>query len=277
MLLGGISAKEVHAQNLNRVFGKTEGAFVLYDLRNNRYIRHNEARCRRRFTPASTFKLPNSLIGLETGVVRDADFMIRWDRQRYPAEGRPNIEPFIHWWHDQTLRSAMKHSVLWYYIEVAGQVGARRMQRYITQFQYGNGDTSGGIEQFWRNSSLQISADEQVEFLKRFYLEKLSVSRRSTEIVKDILLLEQTLDYRLSGKTGAAPKETGGTLAWFVGYLERGSDVYFFALNMDGANYEAIRDERINLTKRVLRELGYLPVRVTTTRSLSPPTSNSAE
>lgn len=259
MLLVSIGAKEANAQNLNRVFGNTEGAFVLYDLRNNRYVRHNEARCRRRFTPASTFKIPNSLIGLETGVVRDADFLIPWDRQRYPNEGRPNIAPFIHWWQDHTLRSAMKYSVLWYYIEIARHVGAQRMGRYVTQFRYGNRDTSGGIEQFWRNSSLRISAEEQVDFLRRFYAEELSVSRRSTQIVKDILLLEQTANYRLSGKTGAAPKENGGTFAWFVGYLEREGNVYFFALNMDGANYEAIRDERINLTKRVLTELGYLP------------------
>jgi beta-lactamase class D len=259
MFLVSIGVEEAEAQNLNRIFGNTDGAFVLYDSRNNRYVRHNEPRCRRRFTPASTFKIPNSLIGLETGVVRDADFLISWDRQRYPNQGRPNIAPFIHWWQDHTLRSAMKHSVLWYYIEIARQVGARRMQRHITQFRYGNGDTSGGIEQFWRNSTLRISADEQVDFLRRLYAGQLSVSRRSTEIVKDILLLEQTPTYRLSGKTGAAPSGNGGTLAWFVGYLEREGNVYFFALNIDGANYEAIRDERINLTKRLLAELGYLP------------------
>ena len=132
------------------------------------------------------------------------------------------------------------------------------MQRYVSQFRYGNGDTSGGIEQFWRNSTLRISADEQVDFLRRFHTEELSVSKRSTEIVKDIILLEETATYRLSGKTGAAPSGNG-TLAWFVGYLERDGNVYFFALNMDGANYEAIRDERINLTKRILTELGYLP------------------
>lgn len=259
MLLVSIGTEEVHAQNLNRVFGDTPGAFVLYDLKSDRYVRHNEPRCRRRFTPASTFKIPNSLIGLETGVVRDADFLLSWDPQRYPAEGRPNTAPFIHWWQNHTLRSAMKHSVLWYYIDVARKVGAQRMQKYVTQFKYGNGDTSGGIEQFWRNSSLQISAEEQVDFLRRFYTEKLSISKPSTAIVKDILLLEHTANYRLSGKTGAAPREKGGTFAWFVGYLERDGNVYFFALNMDGANYEAIRDERINLTKRVLAELGYLP------------------
>ena len=258
LLLVTAGAAEAKAQDLTRVFGKTEGAFVLYDLRNNRYVRYNEARCRRRFTPASTFKIPNSLIGLETGVVRDADFLISWDRQRYPNEGRPNVAPFIHWWKDHTLRSAMKHSVLWYYIETARQVGARRMQRYVSQFRYGNGDTSGGIDQFWRNSTLRISADEQVDFLRRFHQEELSVSKRSTRIVKDIILLEETATFRLSGKTGAAPSDNG-TLAWFVGYLEREGNVYFFALNMDGANYEAIRDERINLTKRILTELDYLP------------------
>ncbi|HKO96510.1 MAG TPA: penicillin-binding transpeptidase domain-containing protein [Pyrinomonadaceae bacterium] len=258
-LLLSIGVAEATAQNLSRIFDKTEGAFVLYDLKNKRYVRHNEERCRRRFTPASTFKIPNSLIGLETNVVRDAEHMVAWDRQRYSDEGRPNIAPFNEWWRDHTLRSAMRYSVVWYYMELARKVGAPGMQKYVKQFRYGNGDTSGGIEQFWRNSSLQISADEQVDFLRRFYAGQLSVSRRSTEIVKDILLLEETAAYKLSGKTGAAPLENGGTLAWFVGYLEREGNVYFFALNMDGANYEAIRDERINLTKRILTELGYLP------------------
>ena len=132
------------------------------------------------------------------------------------------------------------------------------MQGHISQFRYGNRDTSGGIEQFWRNSTLRISADEQVDFLRRFHTRELSVSSRSTEIVKDIILLEQTATYRLSGKTVCAVGN-GKTLAWFVGYLEREGNVYFFALNMDGADYEAIRDERINLTKRILTELGYLP------------------
>ena len=257
--LVGIGVAEATAQNLNRLLGNTPGAFVLYDSKNKRYIRHTAARCRRRFTPASTFKIPNSLIGLETGVIRDAEFKISWDRQRYPNEGRPNIAPFNQWWQDHTLRSAMKYSVVWYYIELARQVGPQKMQRYLKQFRYGNTDPSGGIEQFWRNSSLQISADEQVDFLRKFYAGQLSVSNRSTRIVKDIILLEETADYRLSGKTGAAPSGNGGTFAWFVGYLERKGNVYFFALNMDGANYEAIRDERINLTRRILTELGYLP------------------
>src|SRR5687768_6887902 len=159
IILLSMSVTEAASQDLNRIFGNTKGTFVLYDSKNKRYVRHNAARARRRFTPASTFKIPNSLIGLETGVVRDADFRISWERQRYPNEGRPATAPFIHWWQDHTLRSAMKYSTLWYYIEVAQQVGAYRMDKYVEQFRYGNQDISGGIDQFWRNSSLQISAD----------------------------------------------------------------------------------------------------------------------
>src|SRR5919112_46255 len=61
------------------------GAFVLYDLRKNRYLRYNEARCRERFTPFSTFKIPNSLIGLDTGVIPDAEYVIKWDAKKYPS------------------------------------------------------------------------------------------------------------------------------------------------------------------------------------------------
>jgi hypothetical protein len=75
-----------HAQDLSKFFKNTDGAFVLYDLKNNHYLRHNPARCKQRLTPHSTFKIPNSLIGLETGVIADADFVIPWDRQKYPPE-----------------------------------------------------------------------------------------------------------------------------------------------------------------------------------------------
>src|SRR5689334_22331825 len=75
----------VQAQDLSKFFKNTTGAFVLYDLKNNRYLRHNPARCRQRFSPYSTFKIPNSLIGLETKVIADADYLIRWDQQKYPG------------------------------------------------------------------------------------------------------------------------------------------------------------------------------------------------
>ena len=249
----------VKAQDLSAFFKKIEGAFVLYDLKHDRYIRHNEARCRQRFSPKSTFKIPNSLIGLDTGVISDANFLIPWDRQKYPPQDNWNQEPFSHWAQDQTLRSAIKYSVVWYYKELAKRVGEDRMQKYVLAFNFGNKNISGGVDNFWLNNSLKISADEQIDFLKAFYTGKLPVSKRSTDIVKDILVLEETPAYKLSGKTGGGSIAEATYIGWFVGYLETKGDVYFFALNIEGADFPSIRDQRVMITKQILSELGHLP------------------
>jgi len=254
-LLCSIVCIRIEAQELDKYFRNTTGAFVLYDLKNNRYLRYNEPRCQKRLSPFSTFKIPNSLIGLETGVIKDAEFVIPWDSQKYPAQN--NLIP--EWNRDHTLRSAIKYSVVWYYRELAKRVGDQRMKQWITKLNYGNQDISGGIDRFWLASSLRISADEQIEFLKKFYLEQLGVSQRSTRIVKEIITLEKTNDYQLSGKTGGGSIAKDTYLGWFVGYLESKGNVYFFATNLEGDSFAAIRDRRINITKQILTDLGYLP------------------
>jgi beta-lactamase class D len=196
------------AQDLSRFFKDTAGAFVFYDLKNDRYLRHNEERCRQRFSPFSTFKIPNSLIGLETKVLANAEQRLRWEPDKYPEASGWTEPPFVYWKQDQTLR---------------------------------------------------FSADEQIEFLKRFYLGKLPVSARATTIVKDILVLEKTAGYTLSGKTGGGTLANGKALGWFAGYVETKGNVYFFAANIEGANYAAIRDRRVELTKQILAALGCLP------------------
>lgn len=232
-------------------------AFVLYDLKRDRYVRYNEARCRERLSPFSTFKIANSLIGLESGVIRDADFLIKWDAKKYPAHDQDS-PPFNTWWQDQTLRTAVRRSVVWYFRELATAVGKPRMQEYVRRLHYGNEDVSGPINNFWLNDSLKISADEQVEFLKRLYKEQLPFSNRSVRIVKEIITLEETPEYKLSGKTGGGPLSEGRFLGWFVGYLEAHGDTYFFATQIEGPTYASIRDERIAVTKRVLAGLGYV-------------------
>lgn len=257
-VVGTSAPVAVASPDLSPLFKDTVGCFVLYDLKQNRYTRHNEARCRERFSPKSTFKIPNSLIGLETGVIGGADFVIPWDRAKYPDEGW-TAEPFTHWKRDHDLRSAFKYSVLWYYREIAKRAGAQRMKEFVNKLEYGNRDTSGELERFWLNETLKISADEQLEFLKKLYAGKLPVSRRSIDIVKEIMVQESAPDYKLSAKTGGGPRSAGVVIGWYVGYVEARGNVYFFAMNIDGPNYLAIRDKRIALTRRVLAHLGVLP------------------
>ncbi|HWS90623.1 MAG TPA: penicillin-binding transpeptidase domain-containing protein [Pyrinomonadaceae bacterium] len=234
------------------------GAFVLYDLKRGAYVRYNEARCRERFSPYSTFKIPNSLIGLDAGVITDAEFRIEWDEKKYPAFNRDTL-PFSAWWQDQTLRTAFKRSVVWYYRELALKVGEKRMKEYVDKLDYGNEDASGPLNGFWLNSSLKISADEQVEFLKRLHKEDLPVAKRSIKILKEIMTLEETPGYRLSGKTGGGSLGENRYLGWFVGYLETEENTYFFATEIEGPTYLSIRDERIAVTKRILADLGHMP------------------
>jgi beta-lactamase class D len=263
LTLCAISTAE--AQDLSRFFKDAPGAFVLYDLKTGRYLRYNEARCRERFSPFSTFKIPNALIGIETKVISNAETVLRWEPERYSESVNWIEPPAVHWKRDHTLRSAMKYSVVWYYCELARRVGKQRMRQMVSLFGYGNQDVSGVwdspclFDAFWINGSLRISADEQIEFLRRFYAGKLSVSNRATQIVKEILVLEKTPGYTLSGKTGGGSLANDRALGWFVGYVETKDNVYFFAANTEGPSFAAIRDRRIELTKQILAELGCLP------------------
>ncbi|MDQ9171680.1 penicillin-binding transpeptidase domain-containing protein [Oxalobacteraceae bacterium R-40] len=195
-------------------FQGLKGSFVLFDAQSGRTTCHDSERARTRYLPASTFKIPNTLIALETGVASGAEFQLQWDRKAVPPQ--PWWPPA--WSQDHTLRSALKQSVVWYYKELARRTGQERMQSYVDKFDYGNRDISGGIDSFWLSGRLQISAEEQINFLDRFYSGQLGVSERTTNLTKEMLVLEDTPSYRLSGKTGwAALGETGTqTAGWSV-------------------------------------------------------------
>lgn len=194
---------------------------------------HDEARASIRLLPASTFKIPNMLIALETGVATDAEAMIPWDGKR-PESGFWRSS----WSQDQTLRSAFGESTIWYFQEIARRIGRERMQAWIDRFEYGNRDLDGPLDRFWLDGPLAISALEQTRFLKRFLDGSLGLSERTTRIAREILRLEETPVGSLSGKTGTAVLPDGRYLAWFVGYVERGDDLRVFALNLDCPSYE---------------------------------------
>jgi beta-lactamase class D len=244
------SSSEVHPE-LEQYFQGLTGAFVLYDLNRNQYVRYNAERCAERFIPASTFKIMNSLIGLETGVIPDENYVIKWDGTPYPISA---------WNQDHTLQTAIQNSVVWYYQELARRVGQEKMQHYVSATGYGNKDISGAIDTFWLERALRISADEQVEFLKRLYRGDLPFSIRSMDIVKKILVLDKTATYRLTGKTGSAQRVTPHA-GWFIGYLETQGNVYFFATNLESANPDGLAngDTARKITQDILQGLGLLP------------------
>jgi beta-lactamase class D len=198
---------------------KVVGSFVLYDQKNDRYIYYNKERSGQPYIPASTFKICNSLIGLETGVIKDQHFVIPWDSVKRQV---PN------WNSNHDFRTAFKNSTVWYYQELARRVGAERMKYWLDKTGYGNTDTSGGIDKFWLSGGLRITPLQQIDFLKRLHDNMLPFSQRSMDIVKNIMIARDTLDYVVRAKTGWGMQDNRD-IGWYTGYLETVDNVYYFA------------------------------------------------
>lgn len=224
-----------------------EGTFLLYDLKRDHYLGYNLKRTETAFIPASTYKIINSLVALETGVIKDENETFKWDGVDRGSQG---------WNRDHNLRSAFKSSAVWFYQELARRIGRESMQKYIDATDYGNRNIGGGIDRFWLDGELRITAKQQIDFLVRLYQNKLPFSERSISIVKDIFILEKTDKYTLRGKTGWAGfgSKDDAQLGWFVGYIEREGRPCFFAMNIDIKESKESQ-ARIPITKKILSDM----------------------
>jgi beta-lactamase class D len=222
------------------------GCFVLYDQTADEYVKYNSGLCDTGYIPASTFKIPHSLIALEEKVISDINEVIKWDGHEWPHEI---------WNRDQTLKTAIKYSCIWVYIGFAEHIGINTYYDYVKAFNYGNNDLTGPPTRFWLAGSLRISANEQVEFLKRFYNYDLPVSKRSTDTVKDLIILKQTDAYILSGKTGAGRLTETENVMWLAGYVEKEGKPFFYAMNFVTDDYNNTKQARLEITKAILKEL----------------------
>ncbi|WP_316834539.1 class D beta-lactamase [Pedobacter nutrimenti] len=198
---------------------KVQGSFMMYDQKNDQYTIYNEAQTSVPFTPASTFKICNSLVSLETRVVKDEHVVFKWD-------GKERMLPV--WNKDTDMKNAFKNSTVWYYQELARRVGEERMKNWLHKAKYGNADIEGGIDAFWLSGKLRITPNEQIDFLRRLHDNKLPFSKRSMDIVKDIMIAKDTLGAVLRVKTGSG-KQDQQYVGWYVGYITTKDNVYYFS------------------------------------------------
>lgn len=226
------------------------GSFILFDPQANKYTYYNPAQRFDSITPASTFKICNSLIGLETGVITDENFVIPWSGSMYLN---------FAWNKDHDLALAYKNSTVWYYQELARRVGGKRMKYWLEKANYGNADTSGGIDQFWLSGGLRITPDQQIDFLIRLHDNKLPFSDRSIRIVKKIMIEQDTLGYVLRSKTGWGIQDKKD-IGWYIGYIEKEGKVYYFmnCIQSSDVNNQLFGEARIEIAKRILKELGVM-------------------
>lgn len=236
-------AKEFDAERVT-------GTIALYDTLESVLSCSDLKKCREAVLPASTFKIPHSMIALETGVVESPDSILPWDHQTYSNED---------WNQDLKFRDAFRLSCVPCYRNIARKVGPAGEQEWLNKLAYGNRDMSGSDDMFWLRGGLRISAVEQIDFLRRFDGNQLPISERTADWVRDIMTLDVTDRYVYRGKTGAtSPPDQPRELGWFVGWLELGERRIFFATLLDGHAPEVdFRLARRQVTERVLRARGY--------------------
>lgn len=219
---------------------------------------YDETRARKRLSPASTFKLPHTLFALDAGLVRDEFQVFRWDGAN---------RTYAPWNRDQDLRSAMRNSVVWVYQGFAKEIGETRARGYLEKINYGNADPTGGVDGYWVDGNLSISAHEQISFLRRLYRNELPFRVEHQRLLKDIIIIEAARDWILRAKTGWS-----GQIGWWVGWVEWPAGPVFFALNIDTPNRTADLQKREGITRAVLRSINALLV---TGEGKSSPTSEA--
>ena len=229
---------------------KLDGSFGLFDNGAGSFTVYHLKRFRdSAYLPASTFKIVNSLIGIETGVIANEKMVIKWDSVK-----RWNEE----WNRDLTMEEAFRVSAVPYYQEVARRIGRDRMKIWIDSLAYGNKDISGPIDSFWLNNHLKITADEQLGLVKKLYFDQLPFIKRTQEMVRTVMLQESNSNYKLSYKTGWGNTENGHELGWVVGWIEENTHPYFFVLNIESADRNIdMKKVRLSVLKSILKNLGF--------------------
>ena len=203
---------------------KLKGSLLIYDLKEDTYYSNNFQWAKKGYLPASTFKIANSIIALETKVVENDSTLFKWNGE----ERRLTI-----WEQDLILKEAFHYSCVPCYQEIARNIGAKRMLAYLNKLEYGDIKVdSSTIDMFWLAGESKINQFQQIDFLKRLYESKLPISQRTEAIMKRMMLIENQEAYKLSGKTGWSIRN-GNNNGWFVGFVETQDKTYFFATNVE--------------------------------------------
>ncbi len=233
-----------------------QGSIAVYDLEKQLWILSDGVDTKLASLPASTFKIMNLLVLLETKTIADENVVVKWtgniDTVKYGY--RPDI------YRDMTVKEAFTVSAGWVFVELAKKAGRPAYKKYLDACNYGNGDLSHTDVDFWNFGNFAISPVNQVEFLEKLYQGTFPFSKRNMEIVKQVMIAEQKSQYVLRAKTGWT-RDKGMNTGWWVGYLEQKGNVYFFATRLlqdRKWNTPQFGECRKTITKQVLGNLEVL-------------------
>ncbi len=231
-----------------------QGCFALMDNGTTGFTVYNLTRYRdSAYLPASTFKIVNSLIGLQTGKISSDSMVIPWDGV---------VRSYLEWNQDLSMYSAFRVSSVPYFQEVARRIGKDTMQFWLDSLGYGamtDTDTvtiRTAVDTFWLDNSIRLTPDAQLGLVKRLYFDQLPFFKTYQEMVKRAMLMESTSLYRLAYKTGTGIAPNGKAISWVVGWVEENNHPYFFVLNGETQQAPA-KGTTVTMVKDMLRLLGF--------------------
>ena len=232
------------------------GCFAIMNNATGQFTTYNLARYRdSSYSPASTFKIINSLIGLQTGVISNDSMVIKWDRVTRDIQ---------EWNKDLSMYEAFQVSALPYYQEVARRIGKDTMTFWLDSLKYGLRSEKDSfrirtaVDSFWLDNSLKISADAQVWLVKMLYFKQLPFRASVQEQVKRMMIKENNTIYQLAYKTGWGKTDSGNELGWIIGWIEENRHVYFFAMNLESSDHTIdMKRVREKILKNILTKQGF--------------------
>ena len=251
-LLSSCSMNNVEQDNSFKKYfdeNKVNGSFALFDNGRGKFVMYNLKRDTTRILPASTFKIVNALIALQTGVITTDSTIIKWDGVQRNVSN---------WNQDLSLAQAFRYSSVPHFQEIARRIGRDTMQKWIDSLKYGNMKIGPAIDSFWLDNSLQVSPDEEMGLVKKLYFDQLPFRKGVQKAVRDMMLQEDNSNYTISYKTGWGFNGENHAIGWVVGWIEENRHPYFFVLNIETADPEAdIPAIRLNILNGILKQKGF--------------------
>lgn len=248
--------------SLQRYFDSAgvKGSFGLFDNGHGHFTICSLSRFSDSFyTPASTFDIVQSLIAIQTGVVKDETSMV------FSGDSAMKMDT-VHpqpatWMPAMTLEKAFRtggDTGQVAFSSLAEELGKDTLKKWIDSLQYGNKAMDPYMDAFWRDNTLKINCDQQLGLVEKLYFGKLDFFQRTQEIVRRMMTHERNSVFSLSYKTAQGKTSDGHAIGWVMGWEEENKHPYFFVVNLESADpAKDLRQTGLEIAKKILQQEGF--------------------
>lgn len=236
---------------LDSIFNGNEGTFVLYDKHKDNYQIYNPERAKQKFSVHSTSKILWSIIGLEENLISNETDIVKWDTLKYPRKDYWLTK----WDQDQTIVTALKYSVNWYYEELLDLMTPEIVEKYLDSLDYQKGFDVERVHYYGLTLLMEKSSIQQITFLRNLYTNQFNISESTVNIVKKGLVQEKNENYTLYYKTGLGRTKNNSNIGWVIGFIEKGGNLFYFAMNVENDNMKVAGEKRLEITYKILKQL----------------------